>query len=339
MSPRERIVPLFVPHLGCRHACVFCDQRRRSGQRVPVGPQDVVNALRAAAAADPDGAGRQLAFYGGSFTAIPPEQQQQLLAAAQPFLADGTISSIRVSTRPDAIDNQTLTRLLHAGVRTVELGAQSMQERVLTLSGRGHTRQDTQRAAQLVRAAGLGLVLQMMTGLPGADEAGDVETARQLAALRPDGVRIYPTVVLADTPLYRLWRDGAYRAHTVEDAVRVCARIVPIFEAQGIAILRIGLNPTAELSGGGAVAGAYHPALGELVRARIWLGRAQALLSEAGVCGGSVTLGVHPSCISQLTGQHRQNITALTQQYGLRALHVRAAACAPGELMLLARGA
>ena len=155
MSARESVIPVFVPHLGCPNDCVFCDQRRISGAASPATAEDVRRAVEAAAASPANnGGGRQLAFYGGSFTAIPAWQQEELLGAAQPYLADGTLSSLRLSTRPDAIDGEVLARLRRCGVRTVELGAQSMSDRVLALSGRGHTAEDVARAAKAVTEAG-----------------------------------------------------------------------------------------------------------------------------------------------------------------------------------------
>ena len=322
MSARAHIVPVFVPQLGCPHRCVFCDQRRISGQRRPVTAAEVQRITDQAAAFLPVGEKRQLAFYGGSFTAIPAEEQELLLAAAKAAVERGSVDAIRLSTRPDAVNETVLERLRRYGVETVELGAQSMDDGVLRLSGRGHTAADVERAAALVKAAGFRLVLQMMTGLPGDSPEKDLETARRLIALRPDGVRIYPTVIVRGTELETLWRAGEYREHTVEDAVAVCARLVPLFEAAGIPILRLGLNPTEELSGGEAVGGAYHPALGELVRSRILLDRARALLRDL-PAGSAVTLGVPAGKASQMAGQKRGNLRALTEEFSLSALRIR----------------
>ena len=320
MSARECVIPVFVPHLGCPNDCVFCNQRRISGSLSPATARDVQAAIeKATAVAPPQGGGRQLAFYGGSFTAIPAAQQEELLGAAQPYLEAGAIDSLRLSTRPDAIDGEVLARLRRYGVETVELGAQSMSDRVLELSGRGHTARDVAEASGMVKAAGFKLILQMMTGLPGSDEESDVETARRIAALRPDGVRVYPTVIVRDTALYDLWRAGKYREHSVEDAVRACARILPVFEAAGIPVIRLGLNPTEELSGGDAAGGAYHPALGELVRARIMRGEAERLLAGAKP-GGSAALRVNPRLMSQAVGQHGCNREWLRERFGLREL-------------------
>ena len=226
MTPRRRILPIFVPHAGCPNDCVFCNQKRISGSLLPASAETV----RAAVSVLEPGSGYELAFYGGSFTAIPEAEQEALLAAAIPARESGAVSALRVSTRPDAVTEEKLARLRRYGVETVELGAQSMCDEVLLRSGRGHMSEDTVKAAKLVKDAGFTLILQMMTGLPGSDDARDIQTARSIAALHPDGVRIYPTVILRDTPLCDLWQAGKYREHTVEDAVRVCARILPIFE-------------------------------------------------------------------------------------------------------------
>ena len=320
MSARACIIPVFVPHLGCAHNCVFCNQRHIAGQTKPADAMTVRAALSQAASL-PKGAKRQLAFYGGSFTAIPAAQQEELFAAAKEAIERGELDSIRLSTRPDAIDEIILARLKSCGVETIELGAQSMDDEVLRLSGRGHTAEDVERASHLIQSAGFSLVLQMMTGLPGSDADSDYRTAERIAALRPDGARIYPTVIVRDTELYERWKSGEYREHTVEDATETCARILPLFEEAGIPVIRIGLNPTEELSGGAAVAGAYHPALGELVKSRILRKRAEELL-RAVPAGSRVTLGVDRPLISQLIGQHRANLSWLKTRYGLSALKI-----------------
>ena len=314
---RRRIIPIFVPHAGCPNMCVFCDQRRISGSLFPADGAVTDTAL----AAVPDGAGCELAFYGGSFTAIPAGRQEELLAAAAPHLARGAVSAIRVSTRPDAVDGRALERLKRCGVETVELGAQSMDDTVLRLSGRGHTADDTRRASALVKAAGLQLILQMMTGLPGSSDETDVKTAGEIIALAPHGARIYPTVVIKNTDLEDMWRSGRYKEHTVEDAVRVCAVILPMFERAEIPVIRLGLNPTEELSGGGAAAGAYHPALGELVRSRVLRQKAEELLRET-VPGSDAVLYVPAGRLSQMIGQKRENILWLRQRFGLHSLRV-----------------
>ena len=332
MSARACILPVFVPHQGCPHTCVFCNQRHISGESDIVTAETVKHAIRKAAL-PPRGAKRQLAFYGGSFTAIPEERQQALLGAAKEAMDAGMIDSVRLSTRPDAVDAAVLDRLRAFGVETIELGAQSMNDEVLRLSGRGHTATDVERAARLIRESGFELILQMMTGLPGDTPERAVGTAKKLIELQPDGVRIYPTVIVKDTALYVLWKAGRYREHTVEDAVEVCAMLLPLFDQAGIPVIRLGLNPTEELSGGEAVAGAYHPALGELVKSRILLNQARELLRGIEP-GRSVVIGVPAPKLSQMVGQKRENIQKLCAEFSIRELQVVPSIDAKGDLRI-----
>lgn len=331
MTPRNSIIPVFVPHLGCPHDCAFCNQRRISGHMKPATAQDVRDAIESAVALTPDVQSRQLAFYGGSFTATPARHQEELLEAAQPYLKNGDISSIRLSTRPDAIDDEVLARLKKFGVTVVELGAQSLNDDVLRLSARGHDAQSVVNASRMIKSAGFDLILQMMTGLPGDSDATCVETAEKIIELKPNGVRIYPTVIVRDTKLYDMWLAGEYKEHTVEDAVRVCAKIVPLFERASIPIIRMGLNPTDDLSGGGAVGGAYHPALGELVYSRIMLNSAREMLHGTKP-GSRVIIGVNRSDVSKMTGQHRCNLSALKDEFSLKDIKIRPEDIPKGEI-------
>lgn len=322
MSAKECVIPVFVPHLGCPQSCVFCDQIRISGEQNVVHGKYVAKIIEQSVALYPQGLKRQLAFYGGSFTAIHLSHQLELLGVAKSYIERGLIDEIRLSTRPDCIDENILERLKSYGVKTIELGAQSMDEDVLNATRRGHTAKDVEVASKLIKKHGFRLILQMMTGLPKSDDATDIMSAKSIADLEPDGVRIYPTVIVNNSELCDLWKSGEYKEHSVEDAVRVCAEIVPIFEDKGIDIIRLGLNPSDDLSNGEAVAGAYHPALGELVRSRIMLHKAEKILDEIQPCD-SVCLGVNGKLISQLIGQKGANRKALCEKYGLKELKVQ----------------
>lgn len=315
---RNRILPIFVPHRGCPHQCVFCDQRTISGCRRPVTAEDVTRLLTEALLLA--GQGAEAAFYGGSFTAIPAEQQQELLDAVRPFLQTGAVASVRVSTRPDAITPEALERLRRCGVRTVELGCQSMDNTVLKASGRGHGREVVAPAVSLLRQYGFAVVLQMMTGLPEQTDESALETARALAALRPDGVRLYPTVVVRGTALAERYADGSYRPQSLEEAMALGAKILELFLHSDIPVLRIGLQPSEELAQS-VVAGPYHPALGELVKSRVYRNRAQALL-ETVKPGSDAVLAVAPNRVSLMTGQKRCNVHWLRQQYDLHSLRI-----------------
>lgn len=332
---RNRIIPIFVANLGCPHRCVFCDQRRIAGVQRAVTPAEVSELLRLGL--ERSGPGAEAAFYGGSFTAVPPDYQQQLLDAAAPFLQSGQLSALRVSTRPDAVNTETVERLWRGGVRTVELGCQSMDDGVLLVSGRGHDRQAVLQATELLRQRGFHVILQMMTGLPGSSDKTDLETARALADLRPDGVRIYPTVVVCGTELEAWYRQGRYQPQTVEEAVVLCARILELFLERGIPVLRIGLQPTDALSGGDAVAGPYHPALGELVKSRLYRNRAEKLLAP--MTGEAMAvLGVAPNRISWMTGQRGCNLRWLEERFSIGTIRVAATKAEDWEIILQSPG-
>ncbi len=332
--PKRYLIPVFVPHLGCPNNCVFCNQNRISGESSPATGDTVRRAIEAADRIIPKGEPAELAFYGGSFTAIPEMEQTELLEAAAAFLKRDPRNSLRISTRPDCIDDRTVERLKKYGVATIELGAQSMCDDVLELSGRGHTSADTERAAEIVKNNGLALILQMMTGLPGDTFGKSMETAKRIIALKPDGVRIYPTVVVKDTPLYDMFVSGEYPEHTVEEAVRWCSELVPMFEAANIPVIRLGLNPSGELSGGAAAGGAYHPALGELVYSEIYRRNAAKLISGI-VPARAVTLGVAAGRVSFMTGQKRRNIRALCDEFGLESVKVTETNVNEGEIVIL----
>lgn len=318
--PKCRIIPLFIPHAGCPNQCVFCDQKKISGASTPVTPEQVRAEIEKSLPFA--GEGCELAFYGGSFTAMPMEVQRGLLAAVRPFLESGAVSRIRLSTRPDAISPEICQMLKGYGVAAVELGCQSMDETVLRQSRRGHCPEDTKKAVACLKDYGFSVILQMMTGLPGDTGEQSVETAKQLIALEPDGVRIYPTVVLRGTELQNMMETGVYTPQTVEMAVSLCAKLYEMFLEHGIQVIRLGLNPTEGLTAGEAVAGAYHPALGELVLSEVYRRRAEKLLCGIKP-GAEVTLEVHPSRISVMVGQHRCNLIDLTSRYQLGGLKVR----------------
>ena len=318
---KRNIIPLFIPHAGCSHRCVFCDQVQISGADTPVTPALASAPIQAALPAA--GMGCELAFYGGSFTALPAAVQRRLLEAAVPYRADGRISCIRLSTRPDAIDDAACALLKEYGVTTVELGCQSMDEGVLALTRRGHSSEDTVMAVHCLRRHGFQVILQMMTGLPGDTGRESRETAEKIIALNPDGVRIYPTVVLRNTELARMMEAGEYRPQSVETAVSLCADLYQRFLENDIPVIRLGLNPTEELSGGEVLAGAYHPALGELVLSEIFLRMAREKLRTVDPLERAELL-VHPSRISVMVGQKRRNLTLLQREFSMQRLKVRA---------------
>lgn len=314
------------------HECVFCNQRRISGAAEPAALENVRKIINDALLGMENGKWKmensagvllpvEVAFYGGSFTALPASVQDSFLNEVRPLLSFSPESAIRVSARPDCIDFETVERLKSFGVRTIELGAQSMCDDVLILSKRGHTAADVVSASEIISSCGVSLILQMMTGLPGDSHESSILTARHLAALKPDGVRVYPAVVVRDTMLFDLWSAGKYAAHTVEEAVSWCAEICLIFEQGRIPVIRLGLNPSDELSGGMAVAGAYHPSFGELVLSKICFNLAVKLLCRAKT-GSDVVITVSKGFMSKMIGQRRENLAALKKMFSLGSVKV-----------------
>lgn len=314
------IIPVFIPHVGCPHDCVFCNQKKIAGTLSAPNGDEVRAAIEKVL--EYSGVTPQIAFYGGSFTAIPVPQMKEYLAAAKGFIDEGKAGEIRLSTRPDCIDEERLAILAEYGVGTIELGAQSMCDSVLQSSGRGHTAQDTVRAARLIKELGFKLILQMMTHLPGSDDEKDIATANAIAELSPDGVRIYPTVVIRDTALEALWREGKYTPVTPEAAAALGGCLLGIFEEKNIPVIRFGLNPTDDLSAGEALCGAYHPALGEMAQSEKYLRACAAQIEDKGLFGGSIKICVNPRRISALVGQKKKNKNELVRRYGFESITV-----------------
>ena len=305
-------IAVFVPHMGCPQQCSFCNQRVISGAAAQPTAADVDAACERAQKGVSPGDTVQLAFFGGSFTAIERGKMLELLAAAKRYVDSGFLNGgVRVSTRPDCINDEILTLLSAHGVRAVELGAQSMDDRVLALNRRGHTAQDVADAARLIRSYGLELGLQMMTGLYGSTDEDSLETASQLIALHPATARIYPTVVLRGTRLEELYHSGAYRPPTAEETVPLCSRLLQLFEESGVRVIRLGLHAQEDIARQ-MIAGAYHPALRELCQGEIYYRKAVEQLKEKPP--GAYLLVVSPASVSQMTGQKKKNLLRLAQR-------------------------
>lgn len=297
-------VSLFVPHLGCPHACIFCNQKTISGCTEPLRKEDIIRACETASACAHDINDSEIAFFGGSFTAIDRETMISCLETAAPYV--GTqFGGIRVSTRPDRIDEEVLAVLKRYGVTAIELGAQSMRADVLGKNERGHSPDATVKAAALIKEHGFSLGLQMMTGLYGSTPEDDVYTAECFIRMKPDTVRIYPTVVLENTRLAELYRAGEYIPCGFEETVALCADLLRRFTDEGIRVIRLGLHSGGNVEEG-YVAGVYHPAFRELCEALIFRQEAERALQE--LPAGAYTLYVPKGCMSKMKGQKKSNI-------------------------------
>ncbi len=279
--PSPFVIPIFIAHQGCPHQCLFCNQRGITGAAAgAVTSREVEETIRIQLAwprRHPE-APVQVAFYGGSFTGLDRARQRELLGAAQPFLAAGQVRELRLSTRPDYVTPQIAGFLREQGVGIVELGAQSLDDGVLAASGRGHTAAQARQAVACLKEAGMRVGLQLMLGLPGDSTVTTLASARQAAALGPDLVRLYPCLVISGSPLAELYRQGQYQPLSLPRAVALAGRLWRIFAAQGIPVVRMGLQPSAALEKT-VLAGPYHPAFGELALSRLFFNQVRAALA------------------------------------------------------------
>ena len=304
-------ISLFVPHAGCPNQCSFCNQKTISGSVKELTVEEVRLTLQEAERNNLSAENTEIAFFGGSFTAIEREYMISLLEETKPFIEKGVFSGIRISTRPDAIDEEVLNILKFYGVTAIELGAQSTDDCVLFSNRRGHTKEDIINASLLIKKAGFSLGLQMMTGLYKSTREKDIKTAVDIINLKPDTVRIYPTIVLENTHLAELLSDGEYVSPTLEETVSLCAELMQMFKMNDIKVIRLGLH-----SGGnvldGYLSGPYHPAFGELCESEIYLKFIRKKLYEIykneNKCRKeNVTIYVNNKEISKATGQKSKN--------------------------------
>lgn len=313
MNKRLYIAPVFVPHEGCPHDCAFCNQHVITGRQAPVSPKEIEKEIRRQLSYFPEGTPCELAFYGGSFTAIERERMMAYLSVGRQFIREGRVRAMRVSTRPDAVDAEKLQILYDYGVRTVELGAQSMADEVLRRNQRGHNAEDTVRASRLVREKGFKLGLQMMLFLDGWSEAKEIRTARALIALRPDFVRLYPTVVLSGTALAQRLETGAYKAVPLETQVKLTAAVYRLFRRAGVTVIRIGLQASEEIgTEGDAVLTPYHPAFGALVRDELYRQLIDRLLPVS-LVGKVLTIYAPSDRLSYFVGMNGTNKNFIKQ--------------------------
>ncbi len=315
------IIPFFIPHVGCPFTCVFCNQWEISGEKEAIQPEEIadyVDAYLKKARLWPDRY-VEIAFYGGSFTAIPPEKQGEYLQAAAEQKRKGRINGIRLSTRPDFINKEILDRLFFYGVTTVELGVQSLVDEVLKKTGRGHSVADTLTATRLLRKYPFQVGYQLMLGLPGDNRSFARLTVEKAVAAAPDFVRIYPTLVLKGTILATWYKEKKYQPWSLEQAVETAADWLGTFSFYGIPVIRMGLQAVENLSlQQDLLAGPYHPAFGELVESHLLLEQMQTGLSELELQEGeALTLSFHPLAQSKVVGQKKLNLVLLREKYGI----------------------
>ncbi len=317
MQSKHKNIPIFIPHLGCPHDCVFCNQKKISGHG-KFNPETVIPEIEEALSTMKDGEKPEIAYFGGSFTGIDRELMIRLLDIAEEYVKSGKVSGIRMSTRPDYINEEILDILGKYTVSAVELGIQSLSEEVLLLSEREHGVEDSVFACNLIKERGIPLVGQMMVGLPGSDIIGECETARGIVSLGCSAARVYPTVVFRDTKLCRMAADGKYIPLTNEDAVKRTKEVLKILVGAGVTILRIGLCSNEDIRNPDEVyAGATHPALGELVIGEVYYDIIREKISKSSgkYEGAKILVRVGKNAVSKAVGQKRHNILRLEEEF------------------------
>ena len=263
---KKRIISIFVPHRGCPHDCIFCNQKKITGVSTEVTSEEARNIIEEYLPTIPKDASVEIAFFGGSFTAIDEKVQNELLSVAKEYVDKGLVSDIRMSTRPDCISVDILNRLKKYKTTIIELGVQSMDAKVLHDSARGHDIESVIKSAHLIKDSGINLGLQMMVGLPSDTEEKCIETAKKFIELDPFCVRIYPTLVVKDTGLETLLNKGEYNPFTLEQCISIVKKLLVLFYVNNINVIRVGLQATEDIQlGKGIVDGPYHPAFRELV--------------------------------------------------------------------------
>jgi len=314
------IIPIFLMNRGCPHRCCFCNERLTAGDRpVRIERDAFEDAVHSHLGTRRQKKGPvQIAFYGGTFTALAESEQRRLLELASPFLAAGVVESVRISTRPDGIDPAGLDLLAAYGVKTVELGVQSFDDEVLKASGRGYDSARAVEALGLLDARGFETGIHLMLGLPGEGPGSFLRTIDRTVAIRPDTVRIHPTLVLRDTPLAEAFRDGRYAPLTLEAAIDACREALKRLSAAGISVIRLGLQTTRELEQEGAVvAGPFHPAFRSLVVSSFLMEMASALLDAASDDTEGIRFALPPADLGAFPGPGRRNLAALKKRLGL----------------------
>ncbi|MEE0883221.1 MAG: radical SAM protein [Bacteroidales bacterium] len=303
-------IPIFIPELACPNRCIYCNQRHISGQLQAVKPEEIKQIIEQHLATFIRPSEVELAFFGGSFTGIDEKDMLTYLQTVQPYIEQGEIKSIRISTRPDYINEKILDILQQYNVKDIELGAQSLDEEVLAFAKRGHTVRDVENASQLIKSYGFSLGLQMMIGLPLDTVEKSKETAKKILKLGAESTRIYPTLVINNTDLADLYRQNKYKALSLDKAVDWTAEIYKIFSQSSIKILRVGLHPSeALINGTELLAGPFHVSFKELVLTKIWQEKFEKLPIN------TKTILVNPKEINYAIGYNSKNKQLLQKKF------------------------
>lgn len=325
MNLKHMVIPVFIPHKGCPFDCIYCNQKKISGKIDEINTQEMSLMIESYIKSAPSDSYIEIGFYGGSFTGIEKEDQIKFLEIAREYIDNGRIKGIRLSTRPDYINESILEYLKLYKVSTIELGVQSLDNEVLQNSCRGHDADVVYYASEVIKKWGFGLGIQTMVGLPDDRYEKAIHTANEVVGISPDIVRIYPTLVIKDTYLEELYRQGKYIPLTLDEAVETCAALLDIYRNNNINVIRIGLQPTENINeGADVIAGPFHPAFRQLVESKLALCKIEEAILAKGLANKSdIVICTDERKISDVVGQKRNNINYLKEKYGFKSITVK----------------
>ena len=315
---RHRNIPVFIPHLGCPHDCIFCNQRTISGSK-KFDRSSVVSLIEQALETISPDDETEIAFFGGSFTGIDRGDMIYLLDTAQKYVNGGRVQSIRLSTRPDYISEEILDILSRYSVKTIELGIQSLSDEVLRVCERGHTAECAKIACKMIKDANFSLIGQMMVALPSSTAESEKMTAEEICRLGADGARIYPTVVLNSTKLSKMASEGKYIPLDEESTVARTTDLIEIFDSHGVDVIRVGLCASEELNDS-VGAGDFHEAIGDLAQGEVFYRRLcrEIDIIKDDISGKYVTIFCPKGCTSKISGQNRRNKNRIIDKYRIK---------------------
>lgn len=317
MNKKMKIIPVFVPHIGCPNDCVFCNQKRITGKgTVSANAKYVIDIVEECRTTIDKDTYTELAFFGGSFTAIDIRVQEELLKVAKHYKDLGAIHSIRCSTRPDSISHDILELQKKYGMDIIELGIQSLDDEVLKISNRGHNRHHSENASKLIKEHGFTLGHQIMPGLPGSTIEKDIQTCHDSIAMKPDMVRIYPTLIIKDTDLLDMYNAGSYKPLTLDEAVNISAYMNSQYFINNIKVIRIGLQNTDSINKDeDVVAGPFHPAFRQLVEEKLYYTSISMILKDLNLTDKNIIIAADKKIVSSIAGQKKNNIIKLKEKF------------------------
>ena len=314
---KKRIIPIFVPHRGCPHDCIFCNQKKITGVSTDVTSTDVEKTVEEYLETIDKDAQIEIAFFGGSFTAIDIDVQRELLTVAKKYVDKGLVQDIRMSTRPDCINEEILNMLKEYKVSIIELGVQSLDENVLLDSVRGHDSEIVEKSAKLIKSKNIKLGLQMMVGLPSDTEQKCINTAKKFIELKPDCVRIYPTLVVRETGLEYLLEKGEYTPYTIKESINIVKKLLVMYYLNDINVIRVGLQATDDIQiGKEVIAGPHHPAFRELVESEMIKDYLKCVIEKSNI-SQEMTIKTNKKNVSKIIGNKKTNTKYFKEDFNI----------------------